>query len=207
MAEAILFATNGTQLGTVELSDEVFGKAPVESAVHQVAVAQQANRRRGTAAAKERSDVAGSTRKLWRQKGTGRARIGSGKAPHWRGGGTAFGPHPRDYSKKTSKKLRREALRSALADKLRNEHLVVLNELSLEAPKTKDLLTILRRLNITDTCLLVTENADRNVYLSARNIPNVEQVYVESLGVLDVISHKKLILTKTALEALEKKLS
>jgi large subunit ribosomal protein L4 len=207
MAEAILFATNGSQLGTVELSDKVFGKSPKEGVVHQVVVAQHANLRQGNAASKERSDVEGSTRKLWRQKGTGRARIGSGKSPHWRGGGTAFGPHPRDYSKKTSKKMRREALRSALADKLRSDKMIVLNELNLEGPKTKELITILRRLNVTGSCLIVTEKVDRNSHLSARNIPDVKQIYVESLGVADIIAHRQLLLTKSALETLEKKLS
>jgi len=207
MAEAILYATNGSQLGTVELKDDIFGESPKESVVHQVVVAQQANLRQGTAATKERSDVAGSTSKLWRQKGTGRARSGSGKTPHWRGGGTAFGPHPRDFSKKISKKLRREALRSMLADKLRTDQMVVLNELSLDAPKTKELVTILGRLNISETCLVVTEKEDKNVFLSARNIPGVKQAFVDSLGALDVIRHRKLLLTKSALEALEKKLS
>lgn len=207
MAEAILYATNGSQLGTVELKDDIFGKVPNESIVHQVVVAQQANLRQGTAATKERSDVAGSTSKLWRQKGTGRARSGSGKTPHWRGGGTAFGPHPRDFSKKTSKKMRREALRSMLADKLRTDQMVVLNELSLDAPKTKELATILERLKISETCLVVTEKEDKNVYLSTRNIPGVKQSFVDALGALDIIRHKKLLLTKSALEALEKKLS
>ena len=207
MAEAILFATNGSQLGKVELSDEVFGKSPKEGVVHQVVVAQQANLRQGNAASKERSDVEGSTRKLWRQKGTGRARIGSGKSPHWRGGGAAFGPHPRDYSKKASKKMRREALRSALADKLRTEQMIVLNELNLDAPKTKELVMILRRLNITGSCLIVTDKADKNSQLSARNIPKVKQTYVDSLGVADIIAHRQLLLTKSALETLEKKLS
>jgi len=207
MAQAILFATNGSQLGKVELSDEVFGQSPKEGVVHQVVVAQHANLRQGNAASKERSDVAGSTRKLWRQKGTGRARVGSGKSPHWRGGGTAFGPHPRDYSKKASKKMRREALRSALTDKLRAEQMIVLNELNLEVPKTKELIAILRRLNITGSCLIVTEKADKNSHLSARNIPDVKQTYVDSLGVADIIGHRQLLLTKSALETLEKKLS
>ena len=207
MAEAALYATNGSELGKVELNDEIFGKTPKESLVHQVVVAQQANLRQGNAATKERSHVAGSTRKLWRQKGTGRARVGSGKAPHWRGGGVAFGPHPRDFSKKTSKKMRREALRSVLADKLRAEQLIVLNELKLDGPKTKELVTILRHLNIAESCLIVTAEADKNACLSARNIPGVNQTYVDSLGALDVISHKKLILTKSAVESLERKLS
>ena len=207
MAQAILYATNGSELGKVELSDEIFGKAPSESIVHQVVVAQQANLRQGNAASKERSYVAGSTRKLWRQKGTGRARIGSGKSPHWRGGGVAFGPHPRDFSKKTNKKMRKEALRSLLADRLENNRLVVLNELNLAGPKTKELQTILRRLNIEDSCLIVTEQADQNTYLSARNIPGVKQTYVDSLGALDIISHKRMLVTKSALETLEKKLS
>ncbi len=207
MAEAALYATNGSELGKVELSDEIFGKTPKESVVHQVIVAQQANLRQGNAATKERAHVAGSTRKLWRQKGTGRARIGSGKAPHWRGGGVAFGPHPRDFSKKTSKKMRREALRSVLADKLRGEQLIVLNELKLDGPKTRELVTILRHLNIAESCLIVTAEADKNACLSARNIPGVSQTYVDSLGALDVISHKKLVLTKSAVESLERKLS
>lgn len=207
MAEVALFATNGTQIGAVELSHEIFGKAPGEAVVHQVVVTQMANLRQGTASTKERSEVAGSTRKLWRQKGTGRARIGSGKSPHWRGGGTAFGPHPRDYSNKLSKQARRKALKSLLADKLRSNRLVVLNELTFAKPRTKELLTVLRRLNIFESCLIVTEAPDNNVYLSARNIPGVSQTFVDSLAALDVIRHKKVLLTKSALEALEKKLA
>ncbi len=207
MAEVALFATNGTQVGAVELSHEIFGTAPGEAVVHQVVVTQMANLRQGTAATKERSEVAGSTRKLWRQKGTGRARIGNGKSPHWRGGGTAFGPHPRDYSNKLSKQARRKALKSLLADKLRSNRLVVLNELTFAKPGTKELLTVLRRLNIFESCLIVTEAPDNNVYLSARNIPGVSQTFVDSLAALDVIRHKKVLLTKSALEALEKKLA
>jgi large subunit ribosomal protein L4 len=207
MAEAIIFATNGTQLGTVELSDKVFGASPDEAVVHQMVVAQQASLRQGTAATKERAEIAGSTRKLWRQKGTGRARIGSGKAPHWRGGGTAFGPHPRDYAKRAPKSLRQKAVRSLLADKARTGQLVVLNELKLDAPKTKELVSILRRLNISESCLIVTDAPDKNVDLSSRNIPGVTQTYIGSLGALDILRHKKLLLTKPALEALERKLS
>ncbi len=207
MAEAVLYATNGSELGKVELSDRIFAGAPKEGVVHQTVIAQQANLREGNAATKERGDIAGRTRKRWRQKGTGRARIGSGKSPHWRGGGVAFGPHPRDHSKKIPKKMRREALRSALADRLQSDRLVVLNELKLEEPKTKELLKILDRLNISGSCLIVTEQADKNAYLSARNIPGVEQTFVDSLGALEVISHKNLLLTKAALETLEKKLS
>lgn len=207
MANAIIFATNGTQLGTVELNDTVFGAPPDESVVHQIVVAQQAHLRQGNAATKERGEVAGSTRKLWRQKGTGRARVGSGKSPHWRGGGTAFGPHPRDYSKKAPKSLRQDAVRALLADKLRTGHLIVLNELKLDAPKTKELVSILRRLNISDSCLIVTDAPDKNVRLSTRNVPGITQTYVGSLGALDIIRHKKLLLTRPALEALEKKLS
>lgn len=207
MAEAVLYATNGSELGKVELNDEIFGRPPNEGVVHQVIVAQQANLRHGRAATKERSEVAGSTRKRWRQKGTGRARVGSGKSPHWRGGGTAFGPHPRDFSLATNKKMRREALRSVIADKLQSEKLVILNELSISEPKTKEMLAVLRRLNIEESCLIVTEGVDRNAHLSSRNIPGVKQTFVDSLGALDVISHKKLVLTKSALEALEKKFS
>jgi large subunit ribosomal protein L4 len=207
MAEAVLFATNGSQLGKVELSDKVFAVTPHEAVVHQVVVAQQANIRQGTAATKERGEVAGSTKKLWRQKGTGRARIGSGKSPHWRGGGVAFGPHPRDFSKKVSPALRRKAVVSLLADKMQNGLIVILNELTLDAPKTKELALILRRLGISESCLIVTQEPDKNVYLSARNIPRVKQTFVNSLGALDIISHKKLLFTKGAVEALEKKLS
>lgn len=207
MAESILYATNGSQLGTIELSDKIFGQQPNEGVVHQVIVAQQANRRQGNADTKERGEVAGSTKKLWRQKGTGRARIGSGKSPHWRGGGTAFGPHPRDYSVAISKKARRGALASLLADRLQAKRLFVLNELRFDSPKTKDLVTILRRLNILRSCLVVTEAPDKNAALSARNIPGVGQTYVDSLSALDVISHENIVLTQAALELLEKKLS
>ncbi|RJP20148.1 MAG: 50S ribosomal protein L4 [Candidatus Abyssobacteria bacterium SURF_5] len=207
MAESVLYATNGSQLGTIELSDDIFGQRPNEAVVHQVVVAQQAGLRQGTADTKERGEVAGSTKKLWRQKGTGRARVGSGKSPHWRGGGTAFGPHPRDYSQALPKKMRRGALVSLLADRLQEGRLFVLNELKLDTPKTKELLTILRRLNIMKSCLIVTEAPDKNVRLSARNIPGVDQAYVDSLSALDVICHENLVLTRTALELLEKKLS
>ncbi|MBI4830509.1 MAG: 50S ribosomal protein L4 [Candidatus Lindowbacteria bacterium] len=206
MAEAVLYATNGSQLGKLDLKSEVFAVAPHEAVVHQVVIAQQANARQGTADTKERAEVAGSTRKLWRQKGTGRARIGSGKSPHWRGGGTAFGPHPRDYSQKISKELRQNAIKSLLADKLQSGQLVVLNELKLNAPKTKELAQILKRLNISESCLIVTEAPDKSVYLSARNIPGVKQTFVNSLGALDIIRHNKLLLTNGAV-ALEKKLS
>jgi len=207
MAEAIIYATNGSQLGTVELNEKIFGETPNEAAVHQVVVAQQANQRQGTASTKERGEVAGSTKKRYRQKGTGRARIGSGKSPHWRGGGTAFGPHPRDYSKKASRELRRKALKSLLTAKLQAGQLVVINELMLDAPATKELATILRRLNISESCLIVTEAPNKSVYLSARNIPGVKQTFVDSLAALDIIGHKKLLMTKSALEGLEKKLS
>jgi large subunit ribosomal protein L4 len=207
MAESILYATNGSQLGKIELSEKIFGQRPREAVVHQVVVAQQASLRQGTADTKERAEVAGSTKKLWRQKGTGRARIGSGKSPHWRGGGTAFGPHPRDYTQDTPKKMRRGALVSILADKLQGGRLFVLNELKLDSPKTKELITVLKRLNINRSCLLVTEAPDENVRLSARNIPGVGQTYVDSLSALDVIRHENLIVTKAALDILEKKLS
>jgi large subunit ribosomal protein L4 len=207
MAEAVLYATNGSQLGTVELNENVFGNVSGEAVVHQVIVAQQANLRQGTASTKERSEVAGSAKKRYRQKGTGRARIGNGKSPHWRGGGTAFGPHPHDHSKKASREFRKKALKTLLAAKLRANQLVVLNDLMMDAPKTRELLTILRRLNITGSCLIVTETPDKNVYLSARNIPGVKQTFVDSLAALDVISHQNLLMTKPALEGLEKKLS
>ena len=207
MAESILYATNGAQLGKVELSDKIFGRQPNQAVVHQVVVAQQANMRQGTADTKERGEVAGSTKKLWRQKGTGRARTGSGKSPHWRGGGTAFGPHPRDYSLNASKKIRRNALTSLLADRLQEGRFFVVNELKLEAPKTKEIVSLLRRLNIAKSCLIVTEAPDKTVHRSTRNIPGVEQTYVDSLSALDVIRHENLVLTKSALETLEKKLS
>lgn len=207
MAESVLYATNGSQLGTFQLNDKIFGQKPNEAVVHQVVVSQQANARQGTADTKERSEVAGTTKKQWRQKGTGRARTGSGKSPHWRGGGTAFGPHPRDYSLAPSKKMRRAALASLLADRLQEQRLFVLNELKFDSPKTKELISVLRRLNIGKSCLVVTEAPDKNVQMSARNIPGVDQTYVDSLSALDVIRHESLLLTKSALEALEKKLS
>jgi large subunit ribosomal protein L4 len=148
MAESVLYASNGSQLGTFQLSDKIFGHKPNEAVVHQVVVSQQANSRQGTADTKERAEIAGTTKKQWRQKGTGRARAGSGKSPHWRGGGTAFGPHPRDYSLAPSKKMRRAALASLLADRLQEQRLFVLNELKFDSPKTKELISVLRRLSI-----------------------------------------------------------
>lgn len=203
MPKVPLYNVNGEEIGEVELSDKVFGAEIREDLMHKVVVAQLANRRQGTASTKTRAEVRGGGAKPWRQKGTGRARHGSIRSPIWRGGGIVFGPKPRSYRKKVPKKIKRLALKSALSSKVVENNLIVLDELKMERPKTKDMINILNNLNVKEKALLVLGEKDENVILSARNIPGVSTGSVESMNVYDLLLHDKLILTKKALEKVE----
>jgi len=203
MPKVPLYNVNGEEIGEVELSDKVFGAEIREDLMHKVVVAQLANRRQGTASTKTRAEVRGGGAKPWRQKGTGRARHGSIRSPIWRGGGIVFGPKPRSYRKKVPKKIKKLALKSALSSKVIENNLIVLDELKMERPKTKDMINILNNLNIKEKALLVLGEKDENVILSARNIPGVSTGSVESMNVYDLLLHDKLILTKKALEKVE----
>jgi large subunit ribosomal protein L4 len=207
MPKVALYNQNGTQVGDIELSDAVFGIEPNESVLHDAVVMQQASLRQGTHDVKGRSEVRGGGRKPWRQKGTGRARQGSIRSPQWVGGGVVFGPTPRSYSYKLPKKVRRLAIKSALASKVKTEEIVVLEALNLDAPKTKEMVSVLNGLSADRKALVVTADYNDNVALSARNIPGVTFVTAEGINVLDVLKHDKLVITKDAVQKVEEVLA
>ncbi|MGE5545048.1 MAG: 50S ribosomal protein L4 [Bacillota bacterium] len=203
MPKVAVYNMAGAQVGEIDLSDSVFGIEPNEAVVHQVVKAQLANRRVGTASTKTRGEVRGGGRKPWRQKGTGRARAGSRRSPLWRGGGIVFGPHPRDYSIKLPKKVRRLALKSVLSGKVNNDDIVVLDALSFEEPKTKSMIKVLDALKVYDKALVVTADGDINVTKSARNIPGVKPVRADFMNVYDLLAYDKLVITKDAVAKVE----
>ncbi|CAM3582592.1 50S ribosomal protein L4 [Marinicrinis lubricantis] len=207
MPKVALYNVSGAQVGEVELSDIVFGIEPNKHVLHDAVVMQQASLRAGTHKVKGRSEVRGGGRKPWKQKGTGRARQGSIRAPQWVGGGTVFGPTPRSYSYKLPKKVRRLAVRSALSSKVIDNEIVVLDQLVMEQPKTKQFAEILNNLKVERKALIVTANFEDNVYLSARNIPGVKFVTAEGINVLDVLNYDKLIITKEAVDKVEEVLA
>ena len=200
MPRVALFKQDGTQAGDIELNETVFGIEPNEHVLHQAVVMQQASLRQGTHAVKNRSEVRGGGRKPWRQKGTGRARQGSIRSPQWVGGGTVFGPTPRSYSYKLPKKVRRLALKSALSSKVKEENLVVLESLAMDAPKTKEVIKMLGALNVNEKVLIVTAEKEENIIRSANNLKTVKVLTVKEVNVLDLLMHDKLILTKDAAE-------
>ena len=192
----------GKEVGTMELNDAVFGVEINENLVHMAVVNQLANNRQGTQKAKTRSEVSGGGRKPWRQKGTGHARQGSTRAPQWTGGGVVFAPVPRDYSFKMNKKEKRAALKSALTSRVQANKLIVLDQLTMDAPKTKAMQNVLNSLNV-NKALVVTKENNANVVLSARNIPSVKTALVNTINVYDVMKYNTVVLTKDAVAAIE----
>ena len=202
MANVSVFNMEGKEVGTLELNDAVFGVEVNEHLVHMAVVNQLANNRQGTQKAKTRSEVSGGGRKPWRQKGTGHARQGSTRAPQWTGGGVVFAPVPRDYSFKINKKEKRAALKSALTSRVQANKLIVLDELTMEAPKTKAMQTVLNNLNVKKA-LVVTKENNANVMLSMRNIPDVKASLVNTINVYDILKYNTVVLTKDAVAAIE----
>lgn len=200
MANVSVYNMEGKEVGTLELNDAVFGVEVNEHLVHLAVVRQLANNRQGTQKAKTRSEVSGGGRKPWRQKGTGHARQGSTRAPQWTGGGVVFAPTPRDYSLKMNKKERRLALKSALTSRVQESKLVVLDELKLDAIKTKDMQNVLNNLNVAKA-MVVTDN--ENVIVSARNIPNVITASVDTLNVFDILKYNTVVLDKATVAKVE----
>ena len=202
--EAKLFNQAGKEIGTLELQDYIFGIEPNVPVMHQAMVRQLANARLGTQSTKTRGEVAGSTRKLYRQKGTGRARQGAIRAPHHSGGGVAHGPKPRKYTKDMPRKMRRLAVRSALSAKYAEGEIVFVDDLSLNAPRTKEIVALLGGLPLkgTKTLIALGEKND-NVANSARNLPNVKTLLASYLNVVDLLTHDTLILPKSALTVVE----
>jgi len=207
-----IYKLDGSQAGTVEVNNEIFGIEPNKNVMHEVLVAELAELRQGTASTKTRAEVRGGGRKPFRQKGTGRARQGSTRAPHMVGGGVVHGPKPRDYVKKVNKKVRKLALRSALATKINEGNLIVLDDFVLETPKTKTFVNFAKALNFADQKQLFvvndfTEDKDYNLYMSVRNIEKTFVLDPRELRIFWLIKQDKVILTKEALAAIEEVLA
>jgi len=199
-----IYSLKGEVIDQIEISEEVFGIPFNKAVVHQAMVRQLANKRQGTASTKTRSEVKGSTRKLFSQKHTGRARRGDIKSPMLRGGGVAFGPKPRSYRQSMPKKMRRLALRCILSSKTREDNLKVIEEPLFERPKTKNMANILSALGIDSTALIVTELSNSNVVKSARNLTNTKVLPSNLINVLDLLSYKTLIITVPAVHNMER---
>lgn len=193
----------GEKVGETELAEEIFAAPINEAVMHQALVRQLANARLGTHKTKKRHDVSGGGRKPWRQKGTGRARQGSIRAPQWRKGGTVFGPQPRSYRQKMPRQMRRLAIRSALSVKAAEEQIVLLDSLRMESPRTRDLVALLDSLNIQDSTLILLPARDEAVALSARNLPDVKPLLASYLNVRDLLSYEVLLMPLEALEVIE----
>lgn len=193
----------GEKVGSIELSKELFDAEIKEYAVHQVVVSQLSNKRQGTQSAKTRAEVSGGGKKPWRQKGTGRARQGSIRSPQWIHGGVVFAPKPRDYRKSISKSLKRVALKSVLTSKVKDSQMLVLDNISFDIPKTKNMVEVLKNLNINGKLLLITENVNNNVYRSSTNLQYIKVIPVNNINVYDLLKYEKLILTQDAVRKLE----
>lgn len=203
MPKVAVFNVSGQQVGEIELNDNVFGVEVNEHVLYEVVKNQLANKRQGTQSALTRAEVRGGGRKPWRQKGTGRARHGSIRSPLWIGGGVVFAPKPRDYRYTLPKKVRRLAMKSALSSKVNTNDIIVLDELSLTTPKTKDMVNILKNLNVDKKALIVMAGKNEAVIKSANNIPGVETALVNTLNVYDILKYDKFIITKDAVEKVE----
>ncbi|KGO13163.1 50S ribosomal protein L4 [Clostridium botulinum] len=202
MPKVDLFNQNGEKVGDLQLADSVFGVEVNTYAMHQVVKALLANKRQGTQSAKTRAEVSGGGIKPWRQKGTGRARQGSIRAPQWIHGGVVFAPKPRDYRMSIPKSMKKVAIKSALTSKVNENLMVVVDEIKLETPKTKEVVKMLNAFNAKKT-LIITNNAEENVYKSARNIEGVQIIPVNNINVYDVLKYDKVVITKDAVSKIE----
>ncbi len=209
MAVIDVINQNGEVVGKYDLNDEVFGIEPHKDAIYEAVKQYRASLRRGTASVKRRSDVRGGGRKPYRQKGTGRARQGSIRAPQYRGGGIVFGPNPRDYSYKINKKVRRLALKSALSSKLQDDEMALMNEVVLDSPKTKGFVAILDAIEAPAKTLFVLgkDEDNQNVALSARNIPTVSMLKSDGINVYDLLNANKVVFTEAAVKEIEEALA
>ena len=197
----------GADQGTLDVRFAVIENGSGTQAVHDVVVAQMAARRMGTAFTKTMGEVAGSGSKPWRQKGTGRARAGSVRSPLWRGGGVVFGPKPRDYSKKVNQKVRQLALRKALSERLRAGDIIVVDDLKLSAPKTREFTAVLEALKVDGTVLVISDGVDRDLQLATRNIPYAWLTTSDEVNTYDVLRPDKLVFARSAFEKVEDRLS
>jgi|SRR3990170_2974994 len=203
MAELNVLNMNNEKVGTVQLDDKVFGAPVKKTLIHEIVTMQLANKRQGTAATKTKGLVRGGGKKPWKQKKTGRARAGSNRSPLWVGGGTTFGPNPRDYSYKEPIKKVRGALKSALSAKANDGEIVVIKELALKEPKTKLMLDILNKLGLNEGVLILSDKRDKNVELASRNIPKVKVIPLSALNIVDLLKYKRLLMTENGVKAMK----
>ncbi|NLX02042.1 MAG: 50S ribosomal protein L4 [Syntrophomonadaceae bacterium] len=203
MPKVALYDMSGAQIGELELNDSVFGIEPNKSVMYDFVKMQLANKRVGTSSSKTRAEVSGGGKKPWRQKGTGRARVGSSRNPVWTGGGIAFGPKPRDYSYRLPRKARRLAMKSALSSKVLENNIIVVDQLSFDEPKTKQMVATLQALNSSKKTLVITADGDPNVNKSARNIPGVKPLRVDFINVYDLLKYDTLLITRDAVAKVE----
>ena len=202
MANVSVFNMEGNEVGTMELNDAVFGAKINEHLVHLAVVSQLANNRQGTQKAKTRSEVSGGGKKPWRQKGTGHARQGSTRAPQWTGGGVVFAPVPRDYTIRLNKKDKRAALKSVLTSKVQENKFIVVDELKFDEIKTKAMKNVLNNLKVEKALVILNDN-DQNVVLSARNIAGVKTALTNTINVFDILKYNTVVATKAAVETIE----
>lgn len=207
MLKVKVYNQEGAEVKDLELNEAVFGIEPNKQALFDMVLLQRASLRQGTHKVKNRTEVSGGGKKPWRQKGTGRARQGSIRAPQWRGGGVVFGPTPRSYKFKLNRKVRRLALKSALSTKIIDNEFMALEAIKFDAPKTKEMVKVLDALKVDAKALVVTAEVDENVMKSARNIEGVTPVAAASVNVYDVLAHNKLIITKDAIAKVEEVLA
>ena len=203
MAKIDVLNIKGKKVETIELSDAVFGIVPNQQAIYDAVLLQRASLRQGTHKVKGRSEVRGGGAKPWRQKGTGRARQGTIRAPQWRGGGVVFGPTPRSYNLKMNRKVRKLAIKSAIASKFLKGEIIVVEDFNLKAPKTKEMVAVLSALKADRKPLLITSEYDENIFLSARNIPGLINLDAAGINVLDVVGAHSVIITKSAVAKIE----
>jgi len=207
MPNVALYNVNGEQVGEIMLNDAVFGVEVNNAVMHAAVVNFLANQRRGTSSTKQRGEVSGGGKKPWRQKGTGRARHGSTRSPLWTGGGIVFGPKPRDYSFVLPKKVKRLAIKSALSAKVANNKLIALENITLSAPKTKEIVKMLANLKLDSNALILIAEQDPNVQKSARNIAGVKAIPVNNINTYDLLKYENLIMTKGAIDKVEEVLA
>ena len=202
MAKVSVYNMEGSQVGDIELNDAVFGVEVNEHLVHMAVVSQLANKRQGTQKAKTRSEVSGGGRKPWRQKGTGHARQGSTRAPQWTGGGVVFAPTPRDYTIKLNKKERRLALKSALTSRVQENKFIVVDSIKMDEIKTKTFANALNNLKVNKALVVLNEN-DQNVVMSAKNIPSVKTALTNTINVYDILKYDTVVIDKAAVATIE----
>lgn len=193
----------GKEVGEIELSEDIFGVKINKHVVYEVVKNQLANKRQGTQSSKTRAEVRGGGRKPWKQKGTGRARAGSIRAPHFTGGGVTFAPKPRDYSYKVPKKVRRLALKSVLTSKVLENEIIVIDDINFDSPKTKDMVNFLANVKANKKALIVMDEKNINVIKSAKNIPNIQTALVNTINVYDILKYDSFIITKEAVRKVE----